>query len=185
MAILLLSQGVPMLTAGDEVLRTQRGNNNAYCQDNDISWLDWSFAPAARAMLRFTRELIALRQRHPSLRRTRFLNGHADGVRAEIQWYGESLEPPAWQDAAARVLCFTLNGATPHEPALHVMINMASTVRNLPLPDAAVRNWRRIADTTLVAPDDIVPAGVTVRGDRYRLGPHGIAVFEDNSLVVE
>ena len=185
MAILLLSQGVPMLTAGDEVLRTQRGNNNAYCQDNDISWLDWSFAPAARAMLRFTRELIALRQRHPSLRRTRFLNGHADGVRAEIQWYGESLEPPAWQDAAARVLCFTLNGATPHEPALHVMINMASTARNLPLPDAAVRNWRRIADTTLVAPDDIVPAGVTVRGDRYRLGPHGIAVFEDSSLVVE
>ena len=185
MAILLLSQGVPMLTAGDEVLRTQRGNNNAYCQDNDISWLDWSFAPAARAMLRFTRELIALRQRHPSLRRTRFLNGHADGVRAEIQWYGESLEPPAWQDAAARVLCFTLNGATPHEPALHVMINMASTARNLPLPDAAVRNWRRIADTTLVAPDDIVPAGVTVRGDRYRLGPHGIAVFEDNSFVVE
>ena len=51
-----------MLTAGDEVLRTQRGNNNAYCQDNDLSWLDWSFAPAARAMLRFTRELIALRQ---------------------------------------------------------------------------------------------------------------------------
>ena len=185
MAILLLSQGVPMLTAGDEVLRTQRGNNNAYCQDNDISWLDWSFAPAARAMLRFTRELIALRQRHPSLRRTRFLNGHADGVLAEIQWYGESLEPPAWQDAAARVLCFTLTGATPHEPALHVMINMASTARNLPLPDAAVRNWRRIADTTLVAPDDIVPAGVTVRGDRYRLGPHGIAVFEDSSFVVE
>ena len=185
MAILLLSQGVPMLTAGDEVLRTQRGNNNAYCQDNDISWLDWSFAPAARAMQRFTRELIALRHRHPSLRRTRFLNGHAEGVRAEIQWYGESLEPPAWQDAAARVLCFTLNGATPNEPALHVMINMASTVRNLPLPDAAVRNWRRIADTTLVAPDDIVPAGVTVRGDRYRLGPHGIAVFEDNSLVIE
>ena len=77
MALLLLSQGVPMLTAGDEVLRTQRGNNNAYCQDNDISWLDWSFAPAARAMLRFTRELIALRKRHPSLRRTRFLNGHS------------------------------------------------------------------------------------------------------------
>ena len=58
-------------------------------------------------------------------------------------------------------------------------------MRNLPLPDAAVRNWRRIADTTLVAPDDIVPAGVAVRGDRYRLGPHGIAVFEDSPLVVE
>ena len=73
--MLMLSQGVPMMMAGDEVLRTQRGNNNAYCQDNELSWFDWSFAPAARAMLRFTRELIALRQRHPSLRRTRFLNG--------------------------------------------------------------------------------------------------------------
>jgi isoamylase len=180
MAVLLLSQGVPMITAGDEVLRTQRGNNNAYCQDNDLSWLDWSFAPAARAMLRFTRELVALRHRHPSLRRRRFLNGHADGVPAEIQWSGEKLEPPAWEDAEARVLCFTLTGVTPQERALHVMINMASTVRNLPLPRAAEHDWLRIADTTLVAPDDIVPAGVAVRGDFYRLGPHGIAIFEQS-----
>jgi glycogen operon protein len=185
MAVLLLSQGVPMLTAGDEVLRTQRGNNNAYCQDSDLSWFDWSFAPAARAMLRFTRELIALRHRHPSLRRTRFLNGHAGGVPPEIHWYGETLEPPSWQDADARVLCFTLNGMVPHEPALHVMINMASTARNLPLPDAGVRHWARIADTTLVAPDDIVPAGVVVLASHYLLGAHGIAIFEDNRLVVE
>jgi glycogen operon protein len=180
MAVLLLSQGVPMITAGDEVLRTQRGNNNAYCQNNDLSWLDWSFAPATRAMLRFTRELVALRHRHPSLRRRRFLNGHADGVPAEIQWYGERLEPPAWQDAGARVLCFTLAGVTPQERALHVMINMASTVRCLPLPGAAEHDWLRIADTTLVAPDDIVPAGIAVRGKFYRLGPHGIAIFEQS-----
>jgi glycogen operon protein len=185
MAVLLLSQGVPMLTAGDEVLRSQRGNNNAYCQDSDISWLDWSFAPAARAMLRFTRELIALRKRHPSLRRSRFLNGHAAGVPAEIQWYGERLEPPDWNDANARVLSFTLRGVTPQEAALHVMINMARTTLNLPLPDADTRSWRRIADTTLVAPDDVVPAGVPVTGDHYRLGPHGIAIFEDNRFVVE
>jgi isoamylase len=183
-AILLLSQGVPMLTAGDEVLRTQRGNNNAYCQDNDVSWLDWSFAPAARSMLRFTQELIALRKRHPSLRRTRFLNGHSEGRRAEIQWYGESLAPPAWTDADARVLCFTLPGVAPAEPALHVIINMAATARVFPLPDAAARHWRRIADTTLVAPDDVVPAGVAVDG-HYRLGPHGIAIFEDSGIVVE
>jgi glycogen operon protein len=185
MAVLLLSQGVPMLNAGDEVLRTQRGNNNAYAQDNDVSWLDWSFAPAARAMLRFTRELIALRKRHPSLRRARFLNGHAAGVPAEIQWYGERLEPPAWQDAHARVLCFTLAGMTPQERTLHVCINMAPTVRNLPLPDAAVRHWRRFADTTRVAPDDVVPAGVPVHGDHYRLGPQGIAIFEDSRTMVE
>ena len=184
-AILLLSQGVPMLTAGDEVLRTQGGNNNAYCQDNALSWLDWSFPPAARAMLRFTRELIALRKRHASLRRTRFLNGDGQGQRAEIQWYGETLDPPAWQDAGARVLCFTLAGVGAREPALHVMINMASTARNLPLPDAAARHWRRFADTTLLAPDDVAPAGVAVHGTHYRLGPHGIAIFEDNPPVVE
>jgi len=178
MAVLLLSQGVPMLTAGDEVLRTQRGNNNAYCHDNGVNWLDWSFAPAARAMLRFTRELIALRKRHPSLRRTRFLNGSDEGPSAEIHWYGESLGPPAWEDPEARVLCFTLPGAAPQERELHVMINMASTVRNLPLPEAAVRNWRRIADTTLIAPDDIAPAGLAVAGTFYRLGAHGVAIFE-------
>ena len=179
MALLLLSQGVPMLTAGDEALRTQRGNNNAYCQDNDLSWLDWSFAPAARAMLRFTRELIALRKRHPSLNRTRFLNGHSGSLPAEIHWYGEGLDPPAWQDPDARVLCFTLPGAAPQEPALHVMINMASTARSLPLPDAATRNWRRVVDTTLVEPGDVIPAGAVVPGSRYRLGAHGVAVFED------
>jgi glycogen operon protein len=179
MAVLLLSQGVPMLTAGDEVLRTQGGNNNAYAQDNETSWLDWSFAPAARAMLRFTRELIALRKRHPSLRRTRFLVSAADSQSGDIHWYGETLETPRWSDPEARVLCFTLAGVTADEPALHVMMNMAPSVRNLPLPDAAVRNWRRIADTTLIAPDDIVPQGVQAPGKFYRLGPHGIAIFEE------
>jgi isoamylase len=185
MAVLLLSQGVPMLTAGDEVLRTQRGNNNAYCQDNDVSWVDWSFSPAARAMLRFTRELIALRKRHPSLRRPRFLNGHSPGTPAEIRWYGESLADPDWQDAGASALCFTLAGAVPQEPALHVMINMAPTARTLPLPDPVARNWRRIADTTLVAPDDVVPAGIAVKGSHYVLGPHGVAIFENSHFVVE
>jgi glycogen operon protein len=185
MALLLLSQGVPMLTAGDEVLRTQRGNNNAYCQDNDISWLDWSFGPESRAMLRFTRELIALRKRHPSLRRTRFLNGYSENQLAEIHWYGERLDAPDWQSKEARVLCFTLAGAAPPEPALHVMINMATTARNLPLPDVTARDWRRIVDTTLVAPDDVVPAGVAVPGGHYMLGSHGIAVFEDIGFVVE
>jgi isoamylase len=178
MALLMLSQGVPMFAAGDEVLRTQRGNNNAYCQDNDLNWLDWSFSPAARGMLRFTRELIALRKRHPSLRRTRFLNGRSENEPGEIHWFGETLEPPDWHDARARVLCFTLAGIEPSEPTLHVMINMASTVRVLPLPEAAERAWRRIVDTTLLPPEDVVPTGVPVAAERYRLGPHGMAVFE-------
>jgi glycogen operon protein len=109
------------------------------------------------------------------------LNGRAETLPAEVHWYGEGLEPPDWQDPEARVLCFTLPNAALDEPALHVMINMASTPRELPLPEVAERNWRRIVDTTLGAPIDVVPAGVVVAGNGYRLGPHGIAVFEDDA----
>jgi glycogen operon protein len=173
-ALLLLSQGVPMLLAGDEALRTQRGNNNAYCQDNEIGWLNWSFTPAAREMLRFTRELIALRKRHPSLRRARFFAPDDD----EIRWYGDTLEPPSWEDPEARVLCFTLAGLASDEPALHAMINMAAKPRVLPLPPVLPREWRRIVDTTLAAPDDVTPAGIPILGERYELPAHGVAVFE-------
>ena len=75
MALLMLSRGVPMLLAGDEVLRTQRGNNNAYSQDNEISWFDWRLVETRRAMLRFVRELIAFRRRHPCLTANRFFHG--------------------------------------------------------------------------------------------------------------
>src|SRR5581483_2819838 len=73
MATLLLSQGVPMLLAGDEVLRTQQGNNNAWCQDNEVSWVNWDLSIKNADFLRFVRELIALRKRHPVLRRRSFL----------------------------------------------------------------------------------------------------------------
>ena len=79
LAILMLSRGVPMLLAGDEVLRTQRGNNNAYSQDNALSWFDWRAVEERRAMLRFTRELIALRRRHPSLTANRFFDRRCRG----------------------------------------------------------------------------------------------------------
>ncbi|MBX9581226.1 MAG: glycogen debranching protein GlgX [Gemmataceae bacterium] len=75
MATLFFSQGVPMILAGDEFLRTQRGNNNAWCQDNELSWVDWTLAETNADFLRFTRELIALRKRHPALRRRRFFVG--------------------------------------------------------------------------------------------------------------
>ncbi len=176
-AVLMLSQGVPMLTAGDEVLRSQDGNNNAYCQDNDLSWLDWSFSPAAREMLRFTREMIALRKRHASLRRTRFFDGDAR-EQAEIRWYGETLEAPDWHDGDACVLCFTLAGRSEAEPALHVMINMSGATKSLPLPVVAPLGWRRVADTTRDAPHDATPAGVPHLDPHYELPPHGIAIFE-------
>jgi glycogen operon protein len=177
LTVLCLSQGVPMLLAGDEVLRTQEGNNNAYCQDNGLSWVNWSFSAAGESMFRFTRELIALRKRHASLRRTRFIEADHGGS-AQIQWYGETLEPPDWHSRDAKVLCFTLAGATATDPALHVMMNMSMEEKVLPLPPVAPLRWQRVIDTALAAPDDIMPGGVAVGGAHYRLPEHGIAVFE-------
>jgi len=176
-ALLLLSQGIPMLLAGDERLRTQRGNNNAYCQDNDTSWIDWTSAPARDAMLRFTREMIALRKRHRNLRRTRFIDPH-EKSRGGICWYGETLEPPRWNDPDARILCFTLAGLEEGEPALHVMINMTSDVRALPLPKG---RWRRVVDTAQPPPDDILPpSDAPLQTDpAYALAGRAIAVFEE------
>src|SRR5206468_3739854 len=86
MATLMLSQGVPMLLAGDEFLRTQKGNNNAWCQDNPVSWVDWRLAETNADFLRFVREMIALRKRHPALRRRGFFHGGAK--RPDVAWHG-------------------------------------------------------------------------------------------------
>ena len=108
--LLFLSQGVPMLLAGDEVLRTQDGNNNVWCQDNEIGWFDWGSVERNADMLRFVRELIALRKRHPSLQRRRFLSGQPrkGSELSDISWHGPDAELPPWDDPDGRSLAFTL-----------------------------------------------------------------------------
>ncbi len=114
-ATLLLSQGVPMLTAGDEVGRTQRGNNNAYCQDNDVSWVDWNLTQDKRQLLEFTRRMIRLRRDHPVFRRRRFFEGrpiHGSGVK-DILWLkpdGGEKTDAEWQHDPARSLGVLLAG---------------------------------------------------------------------------
>src|SRR5262249_9635051 len=118
MATLFLSQGVPMLTAGDEFLRTQRGNNNAWCQDNAISWVDWDLAKQNAGHLRFVRDLIALGQRHPALLRRRFFEGR--GRRGDqlpdVRWHGVELGRPDFSPQS-RSLALVLDGRrTGREP---------------------------------------------------------------------
>ena len=113
LATLMLSQGVPMLLAGDEIGRIQRGNNNAYCQDNEISWVDW--AGADTDLLQFTRGLIALRRDHPNFRRRRWFHGraiHGSGV-TDIAWFapdGKPMSEDHWAERDAKALCVFLNG---------------------------------------------------------------------------
>jgi glycogen operon protein len=178
LTLLMLSQGVPMLLAGDEVLRSQRGNNNAYCQNNEISWLDWRATKTHSGMLRFTREIIALRKRHPSLRRARFIEVHPDQEPA-LRWCGADGRPPDWSDATAHVLCFTIDGVTSDEAQLHVMANMGqeAVAAQVPEPPAG-RTWHRIVDTASASPDDVLPAGAPIDGQAYRVADNSVVVLE-------
>ncbi len=114
LATLFLSQGVPMLLGGDETGRTQGGNNNAYCQDNAISWLSWDLQPENLELLAFVRKVIELRARHPVLRRTNFLEGATtETVLPDVWWFrpdGRRMTRAAWDDAESRVLGVFLNG---------------------------------------------------------------------------
>ncbi len=115
---LFLSQGTPMLLAGDESGRTQRGNNNAYCQDNEISWLDWNHDARAQELVQFTRRLIGLRRQYAILRRDRFLSGdHNEALGlTEITWInanGAQMSAEHWQDANTRCFGMLLDGPRP------------------------------------------------------------------------
>ncbi|HVO87341.1 MAG TPA: glycogen debranching protein GlgX [Casimicrobiaceae bacterium] len=114
-ATLFFSQGVPMLTAGDEMGRTQRGNNNAYCQDNELSWIDWSLDQEQQRMLQFTARVIALRNRHPLFRRRTFFRGRSrrDAGEADILWLnpdGREMTDTEWSQSFARCLGAHLSG---------------------------------------------------------------------------
>ncbi|MBV8852155.1 MAG: glycogen debranching protein GlgX [Sinobacteraceae bacterium] len=112
---LLLSQGTPMLLAGDEFCRTQRGNNNAYCQDNEISWLDWNLQEQQQSLIRFVQKLTWMRHKYPILRRSRFLTGEHDrelDVR-DLTWInasGKEMQPENWDDAGMRCFGMLMDG---------------------------------------------------------------------------
>jgi glycogen operon protein len=183
-ATLLLSEGVPMLLAGDEFLRTQSGNNNAWCQDNETSWVDWRLAEENKHFLRFVREMIALRKRHPGLRRRGFLFGAAGGLRPDIAWHGTEPDKPDFSPTS-RVLAYSLDGAqTGREPDqdIYVAINgdreQGAALRVPGSPSG--RPWRRVVDTSLSPPLDIVAEGtgpVVLAGATYRLPPLSLAVL--------
>jgi glycogen operon protein len=161
-ATLMLSQGVPMLVAGDEFGRTQGGNNNAYCQDNEISWLDWSMSERAEAQLRFTRALIGLRARHATFRRRRFLAGRmVDGAPVkDAVWLrpdGEEMTDDDWRQEHARCVGIFLAGAGidsvgPHgEPVLDedflLLFNADAGDLGFNVPRLPGADWRLVVDT--------------------------------------
>jgi glycogen operon protein len=147
LTMLMISQGVPLLLQGDEFGRTQQGNNNAYCQDNDIAWVDWSLAEKNRGLLRFTRLLIALRQRRFAMTSEQFIN--------RVSWHGTQFGNPDWT-GQSRALAFQLHGLE-GQPDLYVIFNAFWELQKFSLPPHAGQwRWKRLLDTNLASPLDLV-----------------------------
>ncbi len=177
--IFFLSRGVPMMVAGDEVRRTQRGNNNGYCQDNELSWFDWSQVEAHGGVFRFFKEMIRFRREHPALHSRHFFGPglNARGL-PEVGWHGCKLNAPGWNDPGGRVLAFTLAAPDEH-PDIHVILNMYWEALPFELPSIQGRTWRRFADTSLPSPEDIAKPGgeVTITGSQYVANPRSAVVL--------
>ena len=163
LTLLLVSQGTPMLLGGDEFGRTQGGNNNAYCQDNAVSWIDWDLLERNADLHRFVRLLLAFRRAHPVLRRRDFLrgSGNATSPRPDVSWHGEELFQPDW---GPRGRAFAMHLAGEHAPApdcdLYLALNMGEEPAELALPQPPRgQRWLRVVDTSRESPDDIREEG--------------------------
>jgi glycogen operon protein len=171
LTMLFLSQGVPLLLHGDEFGRTQQGNNNAYCQDNAVSWVDWGLAEKNAGLLRFTRLMIALRKRHFALGREQFVT--------RVSWHGTRVGEPDWT-GQRRALAFQLHGG-PGQPDLHVIFNAHWEWQRFQLPPSDGHwRWQRLVDTNLQSPDDIVEEADTVPlrpADTYLVAPRSTVIL--------
>jgi glycogen operon protein len=185
---LLLSFGVPMLLGGDEMGRTQQGNNNAYCQDNEIAWVDW--AQPDTALQDFTRRLVALRKAHPVFRRRRYLSGTEA---SELRWFtpaGTEMTAADWSDEGARAIGLYLDGSDDPDRAADgtplldddflVFVNAWWEPLDFVLPVTREQaSWRIDVDTY----DPAAPGSSTVApqgaGDHVTVGPRSIVVLSD------
>ena len=172
-ATLLVARGVPMLLGGDEFRRSQKGNNNAYCQDNETSWYDWDLVQRHRELFRFTREMIALRKRQTALRQERFYTD------ADIQWFNPAGGVPRWDGPQCALGCM-IHPSKGTEPTLCLLFNAEPAAMAFTLPPPPQQPWRIAVDTAQPPPRDIHAPGdeppLAVPG-HYRLENRAMAIL--------
>ena len=193
LASLFLSQGVPMLVAGDEMGRTQGGNNNAYCQDNELSWVDWNLDERRQSLLDFTSRLIQFRHGQPVLQRRRFFQGEHiwDSEHKDLAWFkpdGKEMTGEDWQKPFVRSLAFLLGGDAIPSPdergqriigdALLVLLNAHHEPVSYTVPPAAEGSRWTIE---FVTSDDQVGPGAPVPEGPFELTGRAFAVFRQVS----
>jgi isoamylase len=189
LATLLLSQGVPMITAGDEIGRTQQGNNNPYCQDNEISWVNWNLDPAQIRLLEFTRRLIALRHEHPIFRRRHFFQGRSLQGERDITWLrpdGHEMSADEWSHDFARCLGVYLAGEALFEvdergrpvtdDSFIVLFNAHHDLIPFRLPDYAGNGWLALVDTA--HEHGLLPEGTYQPNGVYQLEGRSLALLQ-------
>jgi isoamylase len=168
--LLFLSNGTPMMRAGDEFMNTQKGNNNPYNQDNEITWLDWELLGKNHDIFRFFKLMIAFRKDHPTLGRSRFWRG-------DVRWYGAKGEADI--SFESRSLAFCLQGSGEEDDDIYVMINSQGKDLEFTLQDGEAREWLRVVDTSLSSPLDIMePGRESALGDlNYRVKARSVVAF--------
>jgi glycogen operon protein len=178
LALTLLSMGTPMLLMGDEVRQTQEGNNNAYCQDNELTWFDWDLAQRHTGLRRFTTELIRFR--------LHFTSGLLDEDKplaqvlreARFTWHGAELDRPDWSPNA-RTLAVTISAADNSRQA-HLLCNTGWDACDFALPALPRgKKWRRILDTNLAPPEDIFQPkqAPVIQSKRYLAAPWSVVLL--------
>jgi glycogen operon protein len=191
LATLLLSQGVPMICGGDEIARSQRGNNNGYCQDNELTWQEWDLSPSRARLLEFTTKLIHLRREHPNLHRRKFFQDRTirNSVVRDIAWYdpiGNEMPEEAWNAEWVRALAIMLNGQTLQtsdedgnplkDDSFLIMVNAAHEGVEFALPQVPNGTpWRMVMDTENI--DD--PFHEISVSEKVILGGRSMMVFCD------
>jgi len=187
LSTLLLSQGTPMMVAGDEFGRTQQGNNNAYCHDNEISWLNWNIDEHGKNLMRFVQRLTELRHKYPILRRTRFLTGEYNEELdvKDVTWInanGSEMQESNWADAAMRCFGMLIDGRAQttgirkrgHETTLLIVFNAHHDVVQFTLPECSGgRQWSLLIDTNISGKEN----GSFTTGEIYQVTARSLIVF--------
>jgi glycogen operon protein len=168
-----------MFVSGDEARRTQGGNNNAYCQDNEIGWFDWTLLDKHHDLYRFWKRMIEFRKSHAALRTEQFFTGATnDRGLVDVTWHGTQLDSPAWTDPETRALALTLAGFN-GDADIHVMLNMYWDSLEFELPAVPGRRWFQAVDTSATPPNDIADPGAEteVTGATYAVQGRSVVVL--------
>jgi glycogen operon protein len=187
LATLLLSQGTPMIVAGDEFGRTQGGNNNAYCQDNEISWVNWDMQDEGKALTDFFRKVMALRHRYPILRRNRFLTGdyNEDLDVRDLTWInanGSEMGDEQWRDEHMRCFGMLMDGRAQEtgirqrgrQATLLLILNGHHDAVEFTFPQSPGSDrWVRLIDTNVPVDEP----GTFYCGDTYMVTPRSLLLF--------